>query len=168
MWARPRISPASIMGGSMAWMENWSACRSNSQPMAKLTAQVGAPVRCRELPRYKGLIFGCWDEHAPTFEDYLGDAAFYLDVLLDRSPAGTEAIGGIHNGSSRATGSSRPSNSHPTCITRLSRICPSRVRRQNIWRRSRRRLAECCPRLVVDIKRRACGAASADIRWSVA
>jgi hypothetical protein len=42
------------------------------------------------------------------------------------------------------------------------------VRRQNIWRRSRRRLAECCPRLVVDIKRRACGAASADIRWSVA
>jgi len=48
------------------------------------------------IARYKGLIFGCWDEHAPTFEDYLGDAAFYLDVLLDRSPAGTEAIGGIH------------------------------------------------------------------------
>jgi len=48
------------------------------------------------IARYKGLIFGCWDENAPEFTDYLGDAAFYLDVLLDRSPAGTEAIGGIH------------------------------------------------------------------------
>ena len=42
------------------------------------------------------------------------------------------------------------------------------VRRQNIWRNSRRRLAECRPRLGVDIMRRACGAASADVRWSVA
>lgn len=48
------------------------------------------------IARYKGLIFGCWDENAPEFTDYLGDAAFYLDILLDRSPAGTEAIGGIH------------------------------------------------------------------------
>jgi len=42
------------------------------------------------------------------------------------------------------------------------------VRRQNIWRNSRRRLAECRRRLGVDIRRRACGAASADVRWSVA
>ena len=48
------------------------------------------------IARYKGLIFGCWDAAAPDFEDYLGDAAFYLDVLLDRSAAGSEAIGGIH------------------------------------------------------------------------
>lgn len=48
------------------------------------------------IARYKGLIFGCWDENAPDFVDYLGDAAFYLDILLDRSPAGTEAIGGVH------------------------------------------------------------------------
>lgn len=48
------------------------------------------------IARYKGLIFGCWDENVPDFADYLGDAAFYLDVLLDRSAAGTEAIGGIH------------------------------------------------------------------------
>jgi type I restriction enzyme S subunit len=41
------------------------------------------------------------------------------------------------------------------------------VRRQNIWLRSRRRLAECGPRLVVDVRRQACGVASADIRWSV-
>lgn len=42
------------------------------------------------------------------------------------------------------------------------------VRRQNIWRNSRRRLAEYGPRLVVDVMRRACGVASADIRWSFA
>ena len=40
------------------------------------------------------------------------------------------------------------------------------VRRQNIWRNSRRRLAESGPRLGFDVRRRACGAASADIRWS--
>ena len=42
------------------------------------------------------------------------------------------------------------------------------VRRQNIRHNSRRRLAECGPRLGVDVKRRACGVASADARWSVA
>lgn len=42
------------------------------------------------------------------------------------------------------------------------------VRRQNIWRRSRRKLAECGPRLGVGFRRRACGVASADVRWFVA
>ena len=42
------------------------------------------------------------------------------------------------------------------------------VRRQNIWRNWQRRLAECRPRLEVDVRRRACGAASCDVRWSVA
>jgi hypothetical protein len=40
------------------------------------------------------------------------------------------------------------------------------VRRQNIWRISRRKLAECGPRPGVDIKRRSCGGASGDVRWS--
>ena len=40
------------------------------------------------------------------------------------------------------------------------------VRRQNIWRNVRRRLAECRARLGVDVRRRACGAASGDVRWS--
>lgn len=40
-----------------------------------------------------------------------------------------------------------------------------RVRRQNIWRRLGRRLAESGPRLGFDVRLRACGAASADIRW---
>jgi len=36
------------------------------------------------------------------------------------------------------------------------------VRRQNIWHNSRRRFAECGPRLRFDVRRRACGVASAD------
>src|SRR5690606_2752114 len=47
-------------------------------------------------------------------------------------------------------------------------VTARRVRRQNIRHNSRRRLAECGPRLGVDVKRRACGVASADARWSVA
>jgi hypothetical protein len=42
------------------------------------------------------------------------------------------------------------------------------VRRQNIWHNSRRKLAECEPRLGLGFRRRACGVASADARWSVA
>ena len=51
-------------------------------------------------------------------------------------------------------------------VGRLMKI--NGVRRQNIWRNSRRRLAECRPRLGIDVRRRACGVASADVRWSVA
>ena len=40
------------------------------------------------------------------------------------------------------------------------------VRRQNIRLSLRLSLAECRPRLGVDVKRRACGAASADVGWS--
>ena len=42
------------------------------------------------------------------------------------------------------------------------------VRRQNIRHRSRRKLAEGGPRLGLGFRRRACGVASADARWSFA
>ena len=42
------------------------------------------------------------------------------------------------------------------------------VRRQNIWHNSRRKLAECGPRLLLGFRRRAYGVASADVQWSVA
>ena len=42
------------------------------------------------------------------------------------------------------------------------------VRHQNIWLNSRRRLSEVRPRLGDYVRRRACGVASADVRWSVA
>ena len=42
---------------------------------------------------YKGLIFACFDPDAPPLADYLGDMAWYLDIMLDRDDDGTEVIG---------------------------------------------------------------------------
>ncbi len=39
---------------------------------------------------YRGLVFATWNEEAPDFEDYLGDAKFYLDALFDISSSGWE------------------------------------------------------------------------------
>jgi benzene/toluene dioxygenase alpha subunit/biphenyl 2,3-dioxygenase alpha subunit len=44
---------------------------------------------------YKGLIFATWNLEAPPLRAYLGDIAYYLDAILDRSDGGAEAIGGI-------------------------------------------------------------------------
>lgn len=52
----------------------------------------------RPVPRiesYKGLIFGNWDESAPDLVSYLGESAYYLDVVLDRLPGGTEMLEGV-------------------------------------------------------------------------
>ena len=45
---------------------------------------------------YKGLVFATWDASAPKLIDYLGDYAWYMDVLLDRRAGGTEVAGGVH------------------------------------------------------------------------
>ncbi len=45
---------------------------------------------------YKGLIFATWDSQSPSLIDYLGDAAWYVDLIVDRREGGTELIGGVH------------------------------------------------------------------------
>ncbi len=50
-------------------------------------------VRVGKVDTYRGLIFGVFDPDAPSLEAFLGDAAWYLDVLLDRRAGGTEVIG---------------------------------------------------------------------------
>ncbi len=53
----------------------------------------------REAPHvdsFGGMIFACWDPHAPALREYLGDMAFYLDLMLNRMEGGTELIGGVH------------------------------------------------------------------------
>ena len=42
---------------------------------------------------YKGLIFGNFDPDAPALVEFLGDMAWYLDILLDRREGGTELLG---------------------------------------------------------------------------
>jgi len=55
-----------------------------------------SPLKVPRVEIYKGLVFGTWDESAPSLLDYLGDAAWYMDTFLDRCEGGTEAIGGMH------------------------------------------------------------------------
>ncbi len=53
----------------------------------------------REVPQlesFGGMIFGNWSPQAPTLREYLGDMAFYLELMLSRMDGGTEAIGGVH------------------------------------------------------------------------
>lgn len=50
-------------------------------------------VPVAQVAEYKGLIFGCFDPAAPSLDDYLGDAKFYLDVWLDALPGGTALVG---------------------------------------------------------------------------
>ncbi|HXG36660.1 MAG TPA: aromatic ring-hydroxylating dioxygenase subunit alpha [Dehalococcoidia bacterium] len=45
---------------------------------------------------YKGLVFATFDAKAPSLTEFLGDMAWYLDILLDRREGGTEVIGGTH------------------------------------------------------------------------
>jgi ethylbenzene dioxygenase alpha subunit len=47
-----------------------------------------------QLDSYKGLVFATFDPDAPSLGEYLGDFRWYLDVVLDNDPEGTEFVGG--------------------------------------------------------------------------
>ncbi|MSQ32247.1 MAG: aromatic ring-hydroxylating dioxygenase subunit alpha [Dehalococcoidia bacterium] len=49
-----------------------------------------------QVDSYKGLTFATWDKEAPPLRDYIGDAAFFLDLMLDRRAGGTEVLSGVH------------------------------------------------------------------------
>jgi phenylpropionate dioxygenase-like ring-hydroxylating dioxygenase large terminal subunit len=42
---------------------------------------------------YAGIVFACWDQEAPSLEDYLGDARWYLDSRFNRFEGGMIALG---------------------------------------------------------------------------
>ncbi len=46
-----------------------------------------------QIDSYKGLIFATFDPAAPALREYLGDMAWYLDILIDRREGGTEVSG---------------------------------------------------------------------------
>ena len=48
-----------------------------------------------KIDSYKGMIFGTFDAGAPPLLEYLGDMAWYLDLILDRREGGMEMVGGI-------------------------------------------------------------------------
>ncbi len=49
-----------------------------------------------KVETYRGLIFATFDENAVPLAEWLGDMAWYLDIILDRSPNGTVVLGGCH------------------------------------------------------------------------
>lgn len=53
-------------------------------------------VEVPQLASYRGLLFGNWDPSAPSFEEYLGDGAWYLDIWCDRFDGGMELVGGVN------------------------------------------------------------------------
>ncbi|MDF3282991.1 MULTISPECIES: aromatic ring-hydroxylating dioxygenase subunit alpha [unclassified Gordonia (in: high G+C Gram-positive bacteria)] len=50
------------------------------------------PIQVPLLHNYRGFIFGCWDPTAPSFEEYLGDMAWYVDSYFDRYDGGLEPV----------------------------------------------------------------------------
>jgi phenylpropionate dioxygenase-like ring-hydroxylating dioxygenase large terminal subunit len=51
----------------------------------------------RAVPKvrsYGGFIFGCWDDGAPSLEDYLGELRWYFDVLIEGPVGGIQVLGG--------------------------------------------------------------------------
>ncbi|MEA3299045.1 MAG: aromatic ring-hydroxylating dioxygenase subunit alpha [Pseudomonadota bacterium] len=42
---------------------------------------------------YGGLIFATWNHEGPSFEEYLGEAKFYFDMLWNRTDNGLEVLG---------------------------------------------------------------------------
>lgn len=54
-------------------------------------------LRVEQAPRlegYKGLLFASFDPRAAALSAYLGDFAWYLDMMVDRRAGGVEAHGG--------------------------------------------------------------------------
>jgi len=52
-------------------------------------------VPVAQIDTYKGLIFGTFDPGAPPLQEYLGDACWALDYVLDQRAGGTELVGGV-------------------------------------------------------------------------
>jgi len=46
------------------------------------------------IESYKGLIFATFDPDAPSLKEYLGEFAWYLDIMLDNDEGGTEFLPG--------------------------------------------------------------------------
>lgn len=47
-----------------------------------------------QVASYRGLVFGTFDPDGPTLEEYLGEFTWYLDIILDNDPDGTEFLPG--------------------------------------------------------------------------
>src|SRR5699024_3816173 len=54
------------------------------------------------LESYRGFMFVNFDENAVSLDEYLGYAKEYIDLVVDQSESGLEALGGVQEYSVRA------------------------------------------------------------------
>ena len=92
----------------------------------------------------------------------IDEVAFGIEVIVDVGMDGGELLQRLHSSESQHC----PLSSSEWQVAVLGSIVGVPVRRQNIWRKVGRGLAERWPRLGVDLRRRACGAASGDCSLS--
>ena len=52
-------------------------------------------VRAARVETYRGLVFATFAPTGPTLNEFLGDAAWYLDILLDQTEHGMIALQGV-------------------------------------------------------------------------
>ena len=60
-----------------------------------LDKQEFALVQVPRVESYRGLVFACFDEAAPSLTEAIGDLAFYLDTFLGRREQDLVMIGGV-------------------------------------------------------------------------
>lgn len=46
------------------------------------------------VENFHGLIFACFDPNAPSFDEFMGDMKWYLELAMNRTPGGWEMIQG--------------------------------------------------------------------------
>jgi dibenzofuran dioxygenase alpha subunit len=44
---------------------------------------------------YRGFVFGCWDPHAVSLKEYLGDFTWYFDIVIERNLGELEVASGM-------------------------------------------------------------------------
>lgn len=67
-------------------------------PFANLMYSDGMPkekmgLRRARIAQRAGIIFLCWSDDAPSLEEFLGDYAWYFDMIYDRCEGGLEVLG---------------------------------------------------------------------------
>jgi 3-phenylpropionate/trans-cinnamate dioxygenase subunit alpha len=68
----------------------------NEDRYAGLAKSEWGAIQVPRLENFGGLIFGNWDADAAPLLDTMGDMAWYMDAVFNRSPGGTEVLGGVH------------------------------------------------------------------------
>ncbi len=59
----------------------------------KMTGKEDLGLKHARVTLYGGLVFATWNIDGPSFDEFLGDAKWYYDMLFKRSDRGLEALG---------------------------------------------------------------------------